>query len=108
MEQAAAQTLAVIIEQHPSGEAVLPAILRQGAEFGAESAALLKALTSTGLRISDGQWASICTSCPPPEVQPYWQTGTAVVGLCSMSHARVLSLFSACRQSMNTPASAAN
>ena len=71
MEQGAAQALAAIIERMSSEEAALPAMLRQGAEFGVESAALIKALASTGLRITEGEWASLLTSCPPSEVQAY-------------------------------------
>ena len=69
--QAAAQALAAFIEHMPSEQAALPAMLRQGAEFGVESAALIIALANTGLRITDGDWASLLTSCPPPEVQAY-------------------------------------
>ena len=73
VEQAAAQAIAAIIERMPSEQAALPAMLRQGAVFGVESAALLKALASTGLRITDEEWDSILTSCPPSEVQAYQQ-----------------------------------
>ena len=70
IEQAAARTLAVIIESMPGDEDALPAMLRQGAGFGIGSGALIKALTNTGLGVAAEQWVSIVMSTPSTEVQP--------------------------------------